>query len=97
MSKYQAGDPVVFKMSKASTHPGRRARSVDPAPRGELYTYSVDKFWVVAQVQADGQLLLKTRRGKEHLVAEGDARLRPARWWEKLLYHDRFPKLENVG
>jgi len=95
VASYHPGDAVVYRMQKASAHPGKRAQDIDAAPRGELYTYAVDKFWIVADVQDDGKLLLKTRRGKEHLIGPTDPRLRPARWWEKLLYYDKFPKLEE--
>ena len=93
---YRRGDPVIFRMSKHSTHPGPRARNVKPAEKGEEYSYQVDKFWTVAEVMGDGRLRLKTRRGKEHLVGVDDEQLRPARWWERWIYRDRFPDLEEI-
>lgn len=95
-SSYRRGDPVIFRMSKHSTHPGPRARNVKPATKGEEYSYQVDKFWTVAEVLEDGRLRLKTRRGKEHIVDAEDAQLRPARWWERWIHRDRFPRLEDV-
>ena len=95
-SRYTPGDPVIFRMSKHSTHPGPRARNIKPAAKGEEYTYQVDKFWTVAEVLEDGRLRLVTRRGKEHLVEPDDIHLRPAKWWERLLYRDRFPDLEEL-
>lgn len=90
---YSTGDPVIFRKFKHSSAPGPRAKQVAPAPHGEEYAYCVDKFWTVVDVRDDGQLLVTTRRGKENVVAVGDPNLRPARWWERLLYRDRFPKL----
>ncbi len=91
-SRFSAGDPVIYRKSKHSTTPGPRARCVDPARHGEEYTYIVDKFWVVVEVRSDKCLLLATRRGKQHIVECTDPNLRHARWWEKLLYRERFPK-----
>ncbi|MEX0703557.1 MAG: hypothetical protein WD069_15790 [Planctomycetales bacterium] len=93
MSKFEPGDPVVYRKSKFSTHPGPRAKSVAPAPRGETYSYVVDKFWTVVSVTEDDRLLIRTRRGKEHVVNPSDPNLRRARWWERLLYRHRFPEI----
>ena len=90
---YAVGDPVIYRLDKVSPRPGPRAIGVDPAPKGEFYSYQVDKFWVVAEIRDDGKLLLKTRRGKQHVVDRHDRRLRRPRWWERLLYRHRFPRL----
>jgi hypothetical protein len=94
---YQPGDPVVFVVSKVSTDPGPRAHDIHPAPFGDTYQYVVDKYWTVRSVGSDGTLELITRRGKVHHVQPGDPRLRPARWWERWLYRDRFPDLKRLG
>ncbi|MBI2479939.1 MAG: hypothetical protein HYV60_15295 [Planctomycetia bacterium] len=90
--RFSIGDPVIYRKFKHSSTPGPRAKGVDPAPRGEDYTYSIDKFWVVAELREENHVLLETRRGKQHVVASTDPNLRHARWWEKLIYRDRFPK-----
>jgi hypothetical protein len=56
--------------------------------------YSVDKYWIVTE-QRDGQITLLSRRGKLHLVDANDPRLRPASWWERLIYRDRFPTAQT--
>jgi hypothetical protein len=89
----QKGDLVIYRVSKFSTSPGRRARNVRPNVKGETYSYQVDKFWVVVDSQQDGTLVVATRRGKQHVVAASDIRLRQARWWERWLFADRFPEL----
>lgn len=89
---YKPGDYVIYRVQKQSTHPGPRAVEVHPAAHGDTYSYLVDKFWIVADVRPDNRLLLKTRRGKEHLVEVGDPHLRRARTWERLIYAKRFPK-----
>ena len=88
------GDPVIFVVSKNSVDPGPRAKQVHPAPAGETYSYTVEKFWTVAEVRPDGHVVLVTRRGKQHEVDINDPRLRPARWWERWIYRNRFPSLK---
>jgi hypothetical protein len=90
---YKPGDPVIFRVTKHSYRPGRRAQSIHPAPHGDAYTYQVDKFWVVADIRDDGKLLLlRTRRGKTHDIKADDPNLRHATWWERLWHSDRFPQ-----
>ena len=93
--EYQPGDYVVFVVSKISTDPGPRAHDIHPAPFGETYQYVVDKYWTVRGVSAEGIVTLVTRRGKVHEVRPNDPRLRPARWWERWVYRDRFPDLNR--
>jgi hypothetical protein len=89
--KFAPGDPVVFCKVKHSNRPGPRAHHIDPAPKGESYAYVVDKFWVVVALLGNGRVLLRTRRGKEHVVEADNPSLRRASWWERLWYRDRFP------
>jgi hypothetical protein len=92
-SGYAPGTPVVYLKTKRSTTPGPRAENVQPMPHGEEYLYVVDKFWVVAEVRDDGQLVLQTRRGKQHVVGPDDPHLRPMRWWEKWFWREKIPSL----
>ena len=94
---YRLGDRVVFIANKHSAHPGPRAEKVQPERHGEGYTYDVKKFWVVTEVRSDGTIAAVTRRGKRRLVHRDDPRLRPARWWERLLYRSRFPQPPDSG
>jgi hypothetical protein len=87
---FHMGDWVIYRKTKFSTHPGPRAENVNPARYGDDYSYTVDKFWVVIAVRDDGRLLLRTRRGKEHVVKPDDPNLRKANWWERWRYKDRF-------
>jgi hypothetical protein len=93
---YAIGDQVIFRMLKRSAHPGPRAEKIEPEPRGEDYRYEVDKFWVVAEVRGDNQLLLRTRRGKEHVLRDDDPNLRRPNWFERWLYRGRFPNLDGT-
>ncbi len=93
-TRYQVGDRVIYVRDKATTRPGPRAKNIYAAPAGELYHYQVDKYWVVHQVQDDGTLVLKTRRGKLHTVSPDDPRLRKAGWWERLVKSHLFPLLD---
>ena len=60
----------VYSKQKHSVSPGPRAREVDAAARGETYSYTVDKFWIIKQHLEDGQLLLITRTGKQHAMTQ---------------------------
>jgi hypothetical protein len=92
---YRPGDWVIFRKRKHSASPGPRAREITPEPNGEQYSYCVDKFWGVAASES-GHVILVTRRGKQHTVNCNDPNLRPARWWEKLIYRSRFPQLDSA-
>ncbi|MEW4451417.1 hypothetical protein AB1L30_01915 [Bremerella sp. JC817] len=87
---FRPGDVVVYTKTKHTTSPGPRAHDVEPESRGEYYTYAVDKYWLVTEVDAEG-IHCRTRRGKTHLIAPDDPRLRPANLWEKLFMRSRFP------
>jgi len=65
---------------------------VTPSRCGEEYAYEVDKYWVVEQVLDEG-VVARTRRGKRHFIGLRDPRLRGARWWERLVFRTRFPRL----
>ena len=90
-SRFRPGDVVVYRKQKSSLHPGPHAKDIKPAPHGDSYYYSVEKFWRVVAVRPDGTLIVRTRRGKQHTVTAGDPNLRPARWWERLLAWQRLP------
>ena len=91
--KYKRGDKVIYAKSKHGTRPGPRARSIDPAPHGDHYTYFVDKFWTVASATNEGTIVLYTRRGKVHVLKADHTNLRRASLMERWLYGPRFPKL----
>ncbi|MGE3779787.1 MAG: hypothetical protein AB7F89_21550 [Pirellulaceae bacterium] len=93
---YRPGDWVIFRKRKHSASPGPRAKEITPEPNGEEYSYCVDKFWGVASIDRD-QVVLVTRRGKQHTVSFDDPNLRFARWWERLFYRERFPQLSSVS
>jgi len=88
---FKVGDPVVYRRTKHSTSPGPRAEEIDPASKGDLYTYKVDKYWVVNDVKPDGTVEVRTRRGKTHVLNRDDRKLRHATWLERLFKADRFP------
>lgn len=88
--QYHTGDWVIYRKQKSSTTPGPRAENVHAAQKGNLYRYTVDKFWVVEGLGDNGQLLLRTRRGKRHSVAPDDPALRKAKVWERWIYRNRF-------
>lgn len=89
------GDKVVYAKDKHSGSPGHRAQDVAAASKGEGYSYIVEKYWIVKEIRDDEHLILKTRRGKEHVIAMSDPGLRVASVWEKLFLKKRFPSLED--
>ncbi len=93
--KWHVGDWAVYEKQKTSSSPGPRAQDVTPATSGETYSYIVEKYWVVVQLQPENMLRLRTRRGKEHIVSAHDPRLRKARWWEKCFFASRFPAADE--
>jgi hypothetical protein len=90
---FQPGDFVIYRKHKFSVHPGPNAKGIFPAPHGDYYSYCVDKFWRVISVQPNHEVVICTRRGKQHTVAADDPALRRATWWERLLFRHRFPAL----
>jgi hypothetical protein len=93
---FRSGDWVVFRRAKTTTHPGPRARDVQATTHGDDYSYFVDKFWIVDAVLPDGNLLLRTRRGKTHTIRADDPNLRHATLWERLRYRARFIELAST-
>jgi hypothetical protein len=88
--KWKEGDWAVYRKQKSSTSPGQRAKMVNPSTSGETYRYMVEKYWIVDRVLPDGSLVLRTRRGKEHVVAIDDLNLRRPNLIEKLFRRSRF-------
>lgn len=93
---FRRGDLVIFTVEKRGTAPGPRARDVEPEPLGEDYRYLVDKYWVVEADASDGRVFVRTRRGKRHLIQTDNDNLRHANWWERLMFADRFPQLDQL-
>lgn len=94
MNNFQSGDWVVYQKPKRSTNPGPRARKIRPSSNGDGYAYIVDKYFVVDRETGEA-VEVRTRRGKRVQIAKNDPNLRPASWWEKLVYASRFPVREE--
>ncbi len=89
-------DWVIYTREKHSLSPGRRAKNISPSPHGEMYSYEVDKYWIVRQVH-EGKVVLETRRGKMHTLPVEDFRLRKANFWERIFLSQKFPRRLHVG
>ena len=87
---------MIFRAGKTSPQPGPRAQKVNPSAKGEGYSYQVDKFWLVSKVLEDGNIEVRTRRGKKHLLSPNDPRLRKPKFWERWLAKDRFLEIEKT-
>lgn len=88
--QFKINDWVVCTRQKHGMSPGPRAKNITPSPHGDLYSYEVDKYWIVREVLPES-LLVETRTGKVREVPKNDRRLRHPTWWERLFYADRFP------
>ncbi len=87
---FEPNDWVVYTREKYSLSPGPRAKNIEPARHGEMYSYEVDKYWIVRGIDGN-DLILETRRGKRHQVPCSDMRLRKATLWERWFNANRFP------
>ena len=95
---FRPGDLVVYRKTKHSTHPGPRAENIHPAPNGDNYSYTIDKFWLVQEVRADGRIVATTRRGKKNVVKADDPMLKRASLIHRILYRSRIARLlERAG
>lgn len=74
--------------------PGRRATQIKASRHGETYTYLVDKFWVVDSTLPGNRLLLRTARGKTHVIDADDPNLRKPGLIRRLLWRERFRSVE---
>jgi hypothetical protein len=95
-ANWKPGDWAVYRKSKQSPIPGRRAANVVANPKGETYTYVVDKFWVVEKVLPGDLLLLRTAGGKAHRINPDDPNLRRPSLLQRLLWRDRFHQVEQL-
>jgi hypothetical protein len=89
------GDWAVYRKSKHSTTPGPRAANVVASSKGESYTYIVDKFWVVESVLPGNRLLLRTAKGKTHVISNEDRNLRKPSLLQRILWRHRFREAEQ--
>lgn len=88
--QFQPGELVVYRRTEFGSQPAPNARHVAPTPNGESYSYCVDKYWRVLGIEADGNLLVRTRSGGEHRVRSDDPNLRKANFFERLLVASSF-------
>ena len=93
-SEFSQGDWVVYRMQKSGSTPGPRASNMVAAEKGETYSYTVDKYWVVQEVLDEQSLLLRTRRGKRHVIDCHDPRLKKANWFQRVAWGGRFRSVE---
>jgi hypothetical protein len=94
--KFRPGDTVVYRKSKRTPHPGRRAQYVRATLKGDDYSYVVDKIWVIRQVQDSGDLVLETRRGKRHVIDPSDPNLRHPTLLQRIRYRERIAQLRHL-
>lgn len=88
----QPGDQVVCRITKRSKKPGPRAINVRPDPNGDGYTYQVDKLWLVERTGKGDEMIVRTRRGKRHVIKADNPLLRKPNLIERIIYRSRFPQ-----
>lgn len=93
----RVGQRVVFAKDKYGEMPGERAQQISASPKGDAYSYIVEKYWVVDEVMDGGVLLLRTRKGKLHHIHQEDPGLRLPTLWERLFLAGRFPDANPAG
>ena len=89
------GDWVIYRKTKWSSNPGPRAENIAPASNGDLHTYTVDKFWIVLEIHDCGEVVVATRRGKQHIISADAPSLRKPNWFERWRYGSRFREVES--
>ena len=95
--RFRIGDPIIYVVTKSSANPGSRAERVRPQIGGDLCSYTIEKYWRVTGETAEGELIAKTRTGKEHVLKQNDPKLRRPSWWKRILHRSRFPALPGTG
>jgi hypothetical protein len=89
MGKFFRGDRVIYE--EETRNPGGTGSEA-----GGDSADIVQHFMTVRESSKKGTVVLVTQTGKMHVTLNTNPNLRRARWWERLLYRDRFPRL-NLG
>jgi len=89
---FAPGDHVVYVKPKYSTHPGERAERIEPAGKGDGYTYIVRKPWTVVRMIGDEKVEVVTNGGKHHVLNVDDPQLHRAGVIESLIFRLRWQK-----
>ena len=95
-ANWNPGDWAVYRKSKQSSNPGKRAARVTANTKGETYNYVVDKFWVVESILPGGRLVLRTAGGKAHTIQSDDPNLRRPSLIQRFFWRERFNRVEEV-
>jgi hypothetical protein len=90
------GDMVIVTQTHRRPCPSKRATAVYPEPRGEDYCYTVQKYWIVLEVQPDGVAKFLTRRGKIRYLTATNPAVRRASFWERIFYRGRFASAKSL-
>lgn len=94
--KFKRGDVLIYKKQKQSIRPGPRAHSVAAAVQDGVFSYVVDKLWIVGKICEDGTLEVHARGGKCHKLFADDPNLRRLNWWQRIWYRSSYEDLVDV-
>lgn len=80
MKHFALNDWIVYSRQETSDHPVRGAHDVNPAERGDSYSYMKDELWQVVRVNPDGSCSAQGPDGTVHHVRARDPHVRKASW-----------------
>ena len=90
--KYKIGDYIVFKKWKSSTTPSPRAKDMYPSQHGDMYRYSIDKYWKVVEILDENTIEVETRRGKRHRISVKTENVRRMNFLDRWLLRRQIAK-----
>jgi hypothetical protein len=93
--RFKPGDLLVYKKQKHSNQPGPRAHSTAASVQDGVFSYVVDKYWIVTAVD-DDTLEVLTPGQKRHRLKMSDPNLRRVNWWQRFWYRSRFRQLKQA-
>ena len=95
-SQLQTGDLVIYRERKFGRQPAPHARNIAPSPKGDDYSYTVEKYLVVSEVSDDGTVIVTSASGTQLTISRDHPLLVRATWIQRLLYRSRFNKQPEI-
>jgi hypothetical protein len=80
MKRISINDWILYHDQESSDHPEPGARDISPAPRGDAYSYLIDRLWRVKRVNPDGSIEATGPKGHVHHLDAHDPHIEKAGW-----------------
>jgi hypothetical protein len=90
MKNYSVNDWILYREQESSDHPEPGAHDISPAPRGDAYSYLVDRLWRVTRVNRDGSLEATGSNGRVHRLPPHDRHIEKVGWLRRRLLGRRL-------